>query len=201
MSNAFSIAGPVGALEAEITPANDEAGRWAILCHPHPMMGGTMQDHVVGVAAAALATMGISTLRFNFRGAGASDGRFDGAVGEVDDLLAAHAWLMHEHSPSTLTLGGYSFGSNIAWQAQGKLDAVGHVLLIAPVVTHMDYGAPAVAQRTTVIAGSADDFVDLAALEAWADGRFDVSIVQGADHFFSTGADALQQIVVEMEDG
>jgi alpha/beta superfamily hydrolase len=200
MSNAFFIPGPVGDIETELTPAATHEGRWAILCHPHPMMGGNMHDQVVGMAAAALATTGVSTLRFNFRGAGASAGSHDDGVGEVDDLLAVYAWLKQGHAPSTLILGGYSFGSNIAWQAQARLDDVEHVLLIAPVVTHMDYTAPPAARRTSVIAGDSDDFVELGALDAWANGRFDVTIIPGENHFFSTGGAQLQQLVAEMED-
>jgi len=201
MSDAFFIPGPVGEIEAEITASATHQGRWAVFCHPHPIMGGNMHDQVVAMVAVALGTLGVNTLRFNFRGAGASAGSHDGGVGEVDDLLAVHGWLEREHAPSALSLGGYSFGSNIAWQAQARLEHVEHVLLIAPVVTRMDYSAPvpATMPRTSVIAGSSDDFIDLDALEGWANGQMNVTIIPGADHFFSTCSAELQQAVAELE--
>ncbi len=141
---AITINGPAGALEARVQ-AGDESGVLAgsdyavIVCHPHPQHGGTMSNKVVTTLVRAYRDLGVATLRFNFRGVGRSEGEFDHAVGEVDDLLAAAHWLEGQSPDSRLLLAGFSFGSAVAAGAVYRLSAVEHLTLVAPPVERYDY--------------------------------------------------------------
>ncbi len=160
-----------------------------VLCHPHPQYGGNMHDAVIGIVESAAQRSGFATLKFNFRGVGASAGRYDNGVGEVDDVLAAVAWLRGRIGARPIWLAGYSFGSNVVWRSLDDAGETAGVLLIAPPVGMMDFSArPAAAVSVTVIAGDADDYVDIAELGRWGRDRTppaQIDIIEGADHFFS----------------
>lgn len=177
------IPGPAGSLEAGYVAAPEPAGAQAVLCHPHPQYGGSMHDAVLNIVADVLLDAGIGVLRFNFRGVGASDGHYDDGRGEVDDLLAAARWLRSEFPEDALWAGGYSFGAWVVWQALDRgLDA-GRILLVAPPAGAMTFAPRAPGIPAHAIAGDADAFVDLAALQRLPDLR--CQVVAGADHFFS----------------
>ena len=109
------IDGPAGQLEALLEPPEDIAPQsLALVCHPHPLFGGTMHNKVVHRAARALRHSGAAVLRFNFRGVGKSQGRHADGVGEVDDARAALDWLRRRYPGLPYTLAGFSFGSRIA---------------------------------------------------------------------------------------
>ena len=186
MQNATLIPSPAGHLEARFDEAVG-ATRAMVLCHPHPQYGGTMDDAVVDTVAGAARRHGFSTLKFNFRGVGASGGRFDNGVGEVDDLLAALVWLRERVAAIPVWLVGYSFGSNIVWRAVERSGELAGVVLVAPPVAMMDFTARPQSRATvTLIAGDADDYVDVADLRRWAGTvSANVEIIAGADHFFS----------------
>ena len=142
----FALAGPVGALEAELhRPAADPSFR-AVVAHPHPLYGGTMDNGVVMLAVRAVVGAGGEALRFNFRGVGASDGEHDEGRGERLDLAAAIAALEARAPALPLLLAGYSFGavmtldhlsaSPVAGRSGARGGAPAAVLLIAPPVTH-----------------------------------------------------------------
>ena len=102
------IPGPAGDLEAVLScpaVANEQV---TIICHPHPMHGGTLQNKVVHTIAKALHESGMHTVRFNFRGVGASEGQYDDAVGEVDDLLAVVDWVASRIPAAQIRLAGFS---------------------------------------------------------------------------------------------
>jgi uncharacterized protein len=104
------IPGPAGRLEALLNAGTPEASHAALVCHPHPLFGGTMHNKVVFAAAKALNGLGCPTLRFNFRGAGLSEGTHDNGNGEVDDVRAGLDWLEREfHLP--IIFAGFSFGA------------------------------------------------------------------------------------------
>lgn len=138
------ISGPCGQLQAVIHQG-DEAGHFAvrnalvIVCHPHPVHGGTMENKVVTTLMRTYRDLGIHVLRFNFRGVGKSEGSFDNAIGEVDDLLAAVAWAKQQLPQSPLLLAGFSFGSSIAGQASHQVDSLQHLTLVAPPVERYPY--------------------------------------------------------------
>jgi alpha/beta superfamily hydrolase len=193
------IPSPTGQLEAHLEqPA--EATRAIAICHPHPQYGGSMHDIVVDTVDGVAGRHGFATLRFNFRGVGASTGRFDNGVGEVDDLLAALAWLRERTEGLPVWLAGYSFGSNVVWRSIVRAGELGGALLIAPPVALMDFAdRPTLPPRLTLIAGDRDDYVDSAALSRWAADAAPgavIETVRGADHFFS-GAHAQLARAVE----
>ena len=191
MQRSIEIPGPAGVLEARVEAG--EGHRWAILCHPHPLYGGSMHDAVLDTAAGVLADQGFGTALFNFRGVGASDGDHDEGRGETDDLVAVRDWLAAEHAPGELWLGGYSFGSNVVWRARRRIPEARRLLLIAPPVGAMDFAPPDDTETAsvTVVAGDRDAFVDLDALRQWPADRCDVRVVEGADHFFAGRWEAL----------
>jgi len=191
MLEATTIPGPAGALEARVEVGR--SGRWAILCHPHPLYGGSMHDAVLETLAGVLAEQDIGRVRFNFRGVGASDGQYDEGRGEADDVVAVRDWLAAEHAPEALWLAGYSFGSSVVWRARNRIPEARRIVLIAPPVGAMEFAPPdeALAAEVTVVAGDGDAFVDLDALRQWSGDRCDLRTVAGADHFFAGRWEAL----------
>jgi uncharacterized protein len=142
--NPLIIDGPCGGLEA-VLHQGAEAGMFAsknwllLLCHPHPLHGGTMDNKVVTTLMRSYRDLGIHVLRFNFRGVGNSQGVFDQAIGEQDDLLAVAAWAQQKLPECSLLLAGFSFGSSIAAQVSYRLPAVVHLTLVAPPVERYPY--------------------------------------------------------------
>ncbi len=138
------ISGPAGQIQAVIHQG-DEEGHFAsrsllaVVCHPHPVHGGTMENKVVTTLMRTYRDLGIHVLRFNFRGVGKSAGSFDNAIGEVDDLRAVIAWVKQQLPQSPLLLAGFSFGSSIAAQASHQLESVLHLTLVAPPVERYPY--------------------------------------------------------------
>jgi len=190
----LALAGPAGALEAVLeTPAGELRGL-ALLCHPHPLHGGTMDNKVVQTLARALRQCGWRTLRFNYRGVGASQGGWDGGRGEVDDALAAIAALRAPGQP--LVLGGFSFGGYVAAQAAQRLaEPAQRLVLVAPATGNFDV-AP-VPQDSLVVHGESDEVVPLAATLAWARPQaLPVLVVPGGGHFFHGQLPLLKSIVV-----
>ena len=182
------IPGPVGALQAEINEAAG-GGRLAVLCHPHPLYGGTMDDYVLGLLAEELAASGCTTLKFNFRGVGGSDGHHSGSGGELDDLNAVLDWVGVNRPDAELILGGYSFGAATVSQALPGASA-SRALLIAPPAGNLGTLEPDGRIPTDVFAGSADAFVDAGAIGAWQHAR--VHVIEGADHFFAGHGETLR---------
>jgi uncharacterized protein len=192
------IASPTGRLEALLSDSPGDR-RAIVLCHPHPQYGGSMHDGVLDTVEGAARRHGFTTVRFNFRGVGASSGRYDNGVGEVDDLLAVVDWTRARNGAKPLWIGGYSFGSNVAWRALDRCGEVEGVVLVAPPVAMMDFSArPRRMPNLTIVAGERDDFVDASDLDRWArDAAPSARVVKlpGADHFFSGGHAALERAV------
>lgn len=153
---AITIEGPAGKLEAKGVGGSDDGrlvdqGCVAVICHPHPQHGGTMENKVVSTLSRTYRDLGVPSVRFNFRGVGQSEGQYDRAVGEVDDLLAVIHWLREQLSggrgqaPESgadpkLLLAGFSFGSAVAAAAVYRSDwAVQHLTLVAPPVERYPY--------------------------------------------------------------
>jgi alpha/beta superfamily hydrolase len=190
-----AVDGPAGTLECVIEPPAEATPRGvAVLCHPHPLHGGTMDNKVVQTLARALRQCGWRTVRFNFRGVGGSGGHWDGGRGEVDDALAVVQALRDADAP--LLIGGFSFGGYVAAAAAARLQpAALRLVLIAPATASFDV-AP-VPEETLVIHGEADDVVPLAATLDWArPQRLPVVVVPGVGHFFHGQLTLLKSLVV-----
>ena len=193
----LQVAGPAGGLQCAIdAPAADVPMRGlAVLCHPHPLHGGTMDNKVVQTLARALVQLGYACTRFNFRGIGASQGAWDEGRGEVDDALAViHAL----RAPGqALLLAGFSFGGYVATQAAARLpdgERAARLALVAPAARSFPL-APVPAD-TLVVHGEADDVVPLAAVLDWARPQsLPITVVPGAGHFFHGQLTLLKQIV------
>lgn len=138
----FALRGPAGALEAVLERPQGDAALRAVVSHPHPLYGGTMDNAVVEVVARALVAAGAEVLRFNFRGVGRSEGEHDGGRGERLDLAAAIAALGAREPALPLVLAGYSFGAVVTLDhlasGTGAPPRLVGVLLLAPPVTHYD---------------------------------------------------------------
>jgi alpha/beta superfamily hydrolase len=193
------FAGPSGSLEAALdAPAQGAPGRGvAVLCHPHPQHGGTLDNKVVQTLARAFVSLGWLSVRFNYRGVGASEGEYDAGRGEVDDVLAAVA--AHHVDGRPLVLGGFSFGGAMAARAAARLPpaaaaSVERLVLVAPAV--VNFPAPPVSQPTTLVHGEADDVVPLAGVLDWARPQtLPVLVVPGVGHFFHGQLALLKQLI------
>ena len=181
------IDGPVGPLEAVLTEGGRE-GVLAVICHPNPIQGGTMQNKVVHTLMRTARDLGASTLRFNFRGVGASAGEHDYGNGEVDDCLAVIDWVLQHEGVSRLWLMGFSFGGFVAAAAATRLAQwPERLVLVAPSVEKQDFAAlkPLVGP-VSVMMGEDDDVVAPEAVyAAFADERgAEVVRFAGTGHFF-----------------
>jgi alpha/beta superfamily hydrolase len=169
------IPGPCGQLQALIHQGNENghfAARvlLAIICHPHPQHGGTMDNKVVTTLMRTYRDLGIHVLRFNFRGIGKSDGEFDNAVGEVDDLRAIIGWSQQQLPYMPLMLAGFSFGSSIAAQASYDVAGLVHLTLVAPPVERYPYDRAGVfSSPLCVIQGDKDERVFAEGVYQWVD--------------------------------
>lgn len=191
----LSLEGPAGKLEAIVTPPKvgvEESGIFAVVCHPHSLMGGTMNNKVVHTVARMHRDSGGSVARFNFRGVEGSEGEYDEGVGETDDLLAVLEWANEVKPNDRLWIIGFSFGSYVSARtvnaALEKGLPVEQLILIAPAVENYDFeswnrfGVP-----VGIIMGDADEVVDPEAMRGWIDGvksERKVQVIEGAGHFF-----------------
>ncbi|MEO7064841.1 MAG: alpha/beta fold hydrolase [Dokdonella sp.] len=165
------LPGPAGAIELACALPAAEIARAgvAIVCHPHPLQGGTMHNKVVTIIERALLELGLVVVRFNFRGVGKSEGVHDNGVGETDDVLAIAAWLRAVRPSDALWLGGFSFGSYVALRAAGSLQPA-QLILVAPPVGRWDFeGIAAPACPWLIVQGEDDEVVDAKAVFAWAE--------------------------------
>jgi hypothetical protein len=214
-----TIPGPAGAIEiAAHVPAAPAAV--AVIAHPHPLYGGTMDNKVVTTLERAFREAGAATFRFNFRGVGATEGVHDGGRGETEDMLA-----VIEHARRTagaprdapwgpalpLKLAGFSFGGAIAVRASGTVEfeqlvlvapgfrrITGHGMGTAPDPADPHLGAPGrhTTTNTVVIHGDVDETVPLSDSLAWAATReIAVVVIPGGEHFFHRKLHVLREIV------
>ena len=188
--------GPAGALECALDRPDGEPRGVAVICHPHPQQGGTMDNKVVQTLARAFLQLGYRTVRFNFRGVAASEGAWDDGQGEIDDALAVIA--AHRDPALPLALAGFSFGGYVASQAAARLpdDAkVERLVLVGP-STQKQKVAP-VPEETLVIHGESDDIVPLSATLDWARPQsLPVVVIPGVGHFFHGQLALLKNLVV-----
>ncbi len=193
------VAGPAGPIEAALDlPAARVTPRGlAVLAHPHPLFGGTMDNKVVQTMARALLQLGYRVLRFNFRGVGGTAGTHDEGRGECEDLLAAVA--AQRQPGETLVLGGFSFGAYVTTLANAALpeDAKPARLLLVGPSTQRATPAPVPVEQTLVIHGEADDVVPLAAVFDWARPQhLPVTVMPGVGHFFHGQLPQLRNLIV-----
>lgn len=192
--------GPAGVLQALIDhPAQPQAALGvAVVAHPHPLFGGTMDNKVVQTLARAFVQVGWTAVRFNFRGVGSSAGAYDEGQGELQDLLAVVA----QAAPAgPLALAGFSFGAFVTSHAVQALSAqreLEKVVLVGTAASRFTVApvAPALHERTLVVHGDEDDTVPLADVMRWARPQtLPVTVVPGVGHFFHGQLPLLRQLV------
>jgi alpha/beta superfamily hydrolase len=187
------IAGPAGAIECAVDEPAGAAQGVALVAHPHPLYGGTLDNKVVQTLARAFVELGYAAWRPNFRGVGASEGTHDHGKGEVDDLDA-----VLEYARATKpVLAGFSFGAAVQAKLSRRLAGdrqAARMVLIGLAVNHAD--VPPVPADTFLIHGEEDTTVPLADVLAWARPQdLPVVVVPGADHFFHRRLNVLRAIV------
>ena len=185
----FFLRGPAGGLEcvADVPDPAEERSATFVVCHPHPQHGGTMHNKVVTIMERSMRELGMRTIRFNFRGAGESEGEHDEGYGETDDLFAVTEWVRHTRPNDELWLGGFSFGTYISIRAAQNLK-LGQLITIAPPVDRYEFSQ---LQRPDcpwlVIQGDEDEIVALEDVVCWIEDiepKPEFLVMEQADHFF-----------------
>lgn len=196
----LSFTGPAGAVEVlRDEPGEGAVAGTAVICHPHPLFGGTMDNKVVQTMARGFVQAGWRALRFNFRGVGRSEGVHDGGRGETADTLALVAELA---GSGPLALAGFSFGSFVAASAAIQLwesRPVEKLVLVGTAASRFQVPVlPAEAHdRTLVIHGEQDDTVPLSAVLDWARPQsLPVTVIPGVEHFFHGQLPLLKSLVL-----
>lgn len=210
------IAAPAGEIEALVEiPADGAAAagavasvvargtapsRFGVVCHPHPLYGGTLDNKVVYTLARAFVELGVPAIRFNFRGVGTSTGHYDEGRGETDDALAVIAYGRQRWPGASLWLAGFSFGGAVAVRAAAQAHPA-RLVTVAPGVTRVPMEGVASPPCPWLIAqGDADDVVEPSAVLAWAQRQVPPPVVRllpGAGHFFHGRLHELRQVVLD----
>jgi uncharacterized protein len=206
----LSLKGPAGAIQALIETPVAAAGEsapvraFAVICHPHPLFGGTLHNKVVYTVARALEQCGAPAIRFNFRGVGESAGRYDDGRGETQDALAVIAYGRERWPHACLWLGGFSFGGAVAVLAAAEAQPQ-RLLLVAPGITKIDLTrAPPPACPWLIVQGDADDVVPAPLVLGWAHSlnpQPAISVLPGAGHFFHGRIHELRDAVLAFMSG
>ena len=193
----FEIAGPAGTIEAVLDlPAAAPQGV-ALVCHPHPLQGGTLDNKVAQTLARTFAKLGYAAARFNFRGVGKSAGAFAEGIGETDDALAVLAHARSRFGEALpIALAGFSFGSYVQTRVAFRVHAEG-LVLVGPAVNR--FSIEHVQGGTVVVHGEEDDVVPLADVFAWArPQQLPVVVFPGCGHFFHGRLPQLASVVTAM---
>jgi uncharacterized protein len=196
----LSIAGPVGALEGMLeTPADADGSRIAVICHPHPVYGGTMTNKVVHMLAKAFNELGVPAIRFNYRGVGASSGAYDEGRGETLDALAVVRWAQERFPQAQLWLGGFSFGGAIALRTAAQTQPA-RLVTVAPAIQRVDVTrVPMPRCPWLIVQGDNDELVNAQEVQAWAQSLNpapEFVLLAGVDHFFHGRLNELRDVVV-----
>ncbi len=195
----FSITGPAGNLDGIAHLPDDAPRAIALVAHPLPTMGGTMDNKVVTTLAKTFVELGFSALRFNFRGVGSSEGEFDSGDGETGDVLAVVRHARQEYGDLPLILSGFSFGGYVQARAAQHLHPQ-RLVLIAPAVGRFEM--PPVRHDTLLVHGELDEVVPLADVLDWARPlHLPVVVLPETGHFFHGRLNQLKQIVLHAFNG
>lgn len=193
----FFIDGPAGRLEAVLEePEGGAAREAALVCHPHPLHGGTLHNKVVHRLARGLRHSGCVTLRFNFRGVNLSEGVYDHGIGEIADAEAAKAVLRDRFPDLPMTVAGFSFGSRVAVQSWAGARRV--ILVGFPTVYRQFEILERCPVRRIFIHSTNDEFGPKEELQMWYDrlwGPKELHWVEAQDHFFGGGSEGFEEVV------
>jgi alpha/beta superfamily hydrolase len=198
MTDKLMLTGAAGEIEALLDHPDGEPAAVAVVCHPHPLIQGTMHNKVAHMLARALTDLGALALRFNFRGVGASAGEHDRGDGEADDTVAVAGWMRERHPDLPFWLGGFSFGAMVALRAAPRLEPAA-LVTVAPPVERLDAlarpGCP-----WLLLQGEDDDVVGAQAVLEWArafEPPPEIATFPGVGHFFHGNLNALRDTITE----
>jgi alpha/beta superfamily hydrolase len=206
-SKNFFLEGPAGKLEAVLwTPAHGASPRFAaVVCHPHPLFGGTLHNKVVYQAAKALDSRGGAALRFNFRGTGLSEGKHDRGIGELEDVRATVEFLAERFPEVSLLVAGFSFGCWVGLRAGCEDARVKRLIGIGAPVNGSDFSYLENCSKPKLfVHGSNDEFGDVRRLKkivSGLPGEKELVVVEGVDHFFKGKIEELGKAISEWMDG
>ncbi|MGA7800381.1 MAG: alpha/beta fold hydrolase [Gammaproteobacteria bacterium] len=202
VGEAVRIPGPAGTLEAitACPPVGAPMRAVGVVCHPHPLYGGSLKNKVVHYVSQALNELGVGTVRFNFRGVGASEGDYDGGQGETDDLLAVLDWARKQRPEHAVWLAGFSFGSYVVLRAAARR-SVSQVITVAPPVNFFEFAAVSrPACSWLLVQGDRDEVVPCSQVLDWA-GRLDppptTICMADVGHFFHGRLNELRARLLE----
>ena len=201
-SKNFFLQGPAGKLEAVLwTPPAAAPGMAALVCHPHPVFGGTMHNKVVFQAAKALDSLGIAVLRFNFRGAGLSEGVHDKGRGEIHDARAALEFLATQFPTVRLLVAGFSFGCWVGMRVGCEDARVEKLIAIGAPVNNSDFSfLGKCAKPKLFVHGSNDEHGDVKKVRQLVEslpGENELVVVEQVDHFFTGKIEELGKTIRE----
>lgn len=204
-SHSFSLDGDAGALECALTLPEPEQFTTprgiALIAHPHPLFGGTMDNKVVTTLARTFAGLGYVAVRMNFRGVGKSAGSHDEGRGETDDMALLLTHMQQQYPDIPVALAGFSFGTLVQAQLQQRLTAQGTPAerLVLTGTAAGKWPVPPVPANTIVIHGEQDDTIPLINVLDWARPQdLPVIVIPGCDHFFHRKLQHIKSFVVEM---
>ena len=197
------IKGPVGDLEILVEQPKqlEDQTPIAIICHPHPLYGGTMQNKVVSIIAKSCLALGMPAIRFNFRGVGKSEGHFEHGLGEQQDCLSVSNWVRQQYPNRPIWLAGFSFGSFVAYQSFKAIDAK-RLLLVAPPVGLFEFQTmDEINIPWCVIQGKEDEITPPESVNEWVQGQASQPkffYLDDVSHFFHGKLNVLREIITDM---
>jgi alpha/beta superfamily hydrolase len=194
------IAGPAGDIEARVETPQDltHIAAFGVVCHPHPLFGGTLDNKVVYTLARSFHDLGVPTIRFNFRGVGKSAGSFADGIGETEDTLAVIASGREKWPGAELWLAGFSFGAAVAIRAAASGDPA-RLVAVAPAIKRVSLEGVAVPSCPwLIVQGDADELVDAQETIEWARPLANppqIALLSGVEHFFHGKLNELREAV------
>ncbi len=202
-SKKFYLTGLAGKMECLLDLPEDAPRGIALVAHPHPLYGGTMENKVTQTLARTFVSLGYATARFNFRGVGESEGEHDRGHGEVDDMQVMLNHMREQYPGLPVALSGFSFGTFVQAQlharlaAEGKAEAIERMVLVGTAAGK--WPMPAVPEDTILIHGEQDDTITLQMVFDWARPlEIPVVVIPGADHFFHRRLNPIKNLVTQM---
>lgn len=200
-SHKFELDGPAGKMQCLLDLPEGAPRGVALVAHPHPLYGGTMENKVAQTLARTFVTLGYAAARFNFRGVGESEGVHDEGRGEVDDMAVMYAHMREKYPNLPITLTGFSFGTFVQAQFALRLAAEGtpaeRLVLVGTAAGK--WPMPEVPQDTILIHGELDDTITLKEVFDWARPLdLPVTVITGADHFFHRKLGHIKNLVIQL---
>ncbi len=197
------LPGPAGNLEIRYQEPADATDQIGIICHPHPLHGGTMNNKVVTTLARTFKELNMINIRFNYRGVEQSEGSYDHGIGETDDALSVIQWAHNKWPDKKICLAGFSFGSYIALSASAKISdqkLISQLITIAPAVNHADFSGLAPSLPWIVVIAEKDVIVSGDEIRTWLKTLKtfpDILSFPEATHFFDGQLMALRESLIE----